>query len=63
MEIFVALTVLIVVGLFAAVMRRKFAGEDNKAEQIRATMQELHRYHSKRYRGKSHDPTVVPESE
>jgi uncharacterized membrane protein (DUF106 family) len=66
MELFVAVTVLIViVGIFVAMRLRPFAGDRNKAEQIRAMMQELNRYQSKRHRAKPRDSdlNVASESE
>jgi uncharacterized membrane protein (DUF106 family) len=66
MDVFVTVTVLtVLIGLFVVVTRRWFAGEGNKAEQIRAMMQELNRYQSKRHRAKSCDTdlNVASESE
>ena len=56
MDVFATVTVLIVaIGLFVAVTRRWFAREGNKAEQIRAMLQEVERYHNKRHRAASRD--------
>jgi hypothetical protein len=66
MDVFVTVTVLIVViGLFVAVTRRRFAREGNKAEQIRAMLQEVDRYHNKRRRAESRNAglDVAAESE
>ncbi len=66
MDVFVTVTVLIfVIGLFVAVTRRWFAREGNKADQIRAMLQEVERYHNKRHRTQSRDPglNVASESE
>jgi hypothetical protein len=66
MEIYIAGTLLIVVvGIFVAMRLRPFAGDGNKAEQIRGMMQELNRYHANRHRAKSRDPglDVASESE